>query len=72
MSDWISVEERLPNGEPRLLYVECADGFEYVVGYYNRLTRAYHVNEEVYEGLCVTHWMPLPAPPSVTQKEEKP
>ena len=64
MSEWISVKDRMPTGEPRLLYVHVGEGFEMCVGYFNRLTGAYHIEEETYPGLDVTHWMPLPQPPA--------
>lgn len=70
MSEWISVEDRLPIGEDHLLYLN--DGVELpgcVVGYWGRLTASWMVNSEREYGLPVTHWMPLPSPPDT--KEQK-
>ena len=66
---WISVEERLPEGEVIAL---CNDPGaycygEYIVGYvspYNELEGVGFRAENDYELLDgVTHWMPLPEPP---------
>ena len=65
MSDWISVEDRLPEAR------EGVDG-EYLVATDNEDFRliivSYNSNQEMFDceivgDFCVTHWMPLPAPP---------
>ena len=60
MSDWISVEDRLPDGKGKDYLV--FDGNAVSFDYFNASTEefafhfAFHSDE-------VTHWMPLPAPP---------
>ena len=56
MSEWISVEDRLPNEHIDVLTYAARPSYE--VFYINRLIDK---NEWLYDG--ITHWMPLPAPP---------
>jgi len=66
MMEWISVEERLPE-----------DDYTDVLAWNGRLARVAYIHET--EGWCysetcyprsdVTHWMPLPEPP--TQQPEE-
>ncbi len=63
MSDWISIEDRLPEAGVRVLLV-CVDRAETIL----HTGRRWHVKQDTawwsvpsfYE---VTHWMPLPEPP---------
>ena len=65
MSEWIKVEDRLPDGFESVIAAGLLDGDEKV-----------SVNEAYYAGRWesvrghtmlrgVTHWMPLPQPPKV-------
>lgn len=70
MSEWISVEDRLPEGPTPVLCVwmgqtqdvcfVCNNGSWYGYDPFNE--------DDGYKGECadphVTHWMPLPEPPS--------
>ena len=70
MSEWISVEERLPEkGQECVIYVDWVDvwdkgseRFTYqeigVFDGYDRFNHRAHTELD-----RVTHWMPLPAPP---------
>ena len=56
MGEWIPVSERLPDEEVRVLATDGTDVFdsEYMSGNWEWCSD-------------VTHWMPLPEPPEVTQ-----
>ena len=64
MSEWISVEERLPEPTKNVLF--CEDG-NVRIGYY--LGATYSKRVAVFRDLRSafsfdgTHWMPLPSPP---------
>ena len=59
MSEWISVEERLPDkNKPVIAADRFGEVFEATYGF-GRWTPAY----DEYETAAVTHWMPLPSPP---------
>lgn len=64
MSDWISVEDRLPDFETDtlLVCVRCKHGDDYFSD-----TDGFQEGEFAYwsrqSNCSVTHWMPLPAPP---------
>jgi hypothetical protein len=61
---WVSVEERLPNSKQ---YVLCygSGGRQFAALYDNNTFMAYNpFNDELEECEEVTHWQPLPAPPS--------
>lgn len=69
-SEWISVENRLPDTAERVLVCKTWLGMVYkpVYGYYqdfpNRKGCWYVLTEEgYYPQREVTHWMPLPQPP---------
>ncbi|QPI08302.1 DUF551 domain-containing protein [Stutzerimonas stutzeri] len=80
MSEWISVEERLPElGETVLVWVEAERYMEDEHGQYRMDASEVDLGEtqnnggelflDHYSGPfgdseCVTHWMPLPPPPS--------
>lgn len=61
---WISVEDRLPeDGQVCFVYCKESDRLEYVpfVGQWPLVI----INWETGESTCpITHWMPLPTPPS--------
>ena len=64
---WISVEDRLPEKDSRVLvYFRSAknEGIEdcYFSGMRNRFV-LYHTFEEIPDGITITHWMPMPEPP---------
>jgi len=67
-SRWISVEERLPEVDARVLVCFLSDkgtvGIEdcYMSGMRNRFV-SYHTFEEVPPGITITHWQPLPQAP---------
>ena len=56
MSEWISVEERLPEAEVDVLVTDD-NGYVYVSRYHVGSISFWSAMKEV------THWMPLPAPP---------
>ena len=66
MSDWISVEDRLPEGDC-LVFIQKDD-------VHPMHTASYHPNVTIIGGLFafdrdpVTHWMPLPEPPKRTEQ----
>lgn len=69
MSEWISVKERLPEQDGKVL---CRYGFEREgkrSGYMVTGCLDYYATDEIPHfqhastGLYVTHWMPLPEPP---------
>ena len=62
MSDWISVEDRLPKRQENVL-VASKHGFVCIASLTNN-----HSNNKFYDGdslaiNSITHWMPLPEPP---------
>ena len=67
MQKWISVKDRLPEKDSRVLVYFRSDkngGIDdcYFSGMRNRFV-LYHTFEEVPDGITITHWMPLPEPP---------
>lgn len=70
MSEWISVDERLPD-----FYVDvqiyCSDTKEQMVGFIGEGMPVGLFQFAQYHGNAVlcrpTHWMPLPEPPSDTE-----
>lgn len=66
MNRWISVEERLPDERVRVL-CKCRAGI------YDVLRRQngdwYHDPRHIYMTGFVTHWMPLPEPPTGESQE---
>lgn len=61
-AEWISVEERLPDGNGVFLVSLKESGYENLV-YFD--VRRYEDGEwrSIPDKLTVSHWMPLPAPP---------
>lgn len=65
-NEWLSVEERLPeNGQIVLFHQK--DGFIYCAEYFagNALMPpGWFIDNDCWDAKEVTHWMPLPAPPT--------
>ena len=57
---WISVEDRMPNKETRLLYYQ--GGIYVSFGYTLYNSTILHCNGFPVDG--ITHWMPMPNPPT--------
>lgn len=85
-SRWISVEERLPNNRENLKYFLCRcilDGDNDEKWAFYQVLRWYvydigddgsyfhpHFQDDGYDGMSVTHWMPLPEPPEAETHEK--
>ena len=71
MGEWISVEDRLPNSDEKVLAYygyNHGDGvsdqrFIGVLDYYAFDEKPHFQHTNAGFGLTVTHWMPLPPPP---------
>ena len=71
---WISVKERLPEYQERVLVHEEVkpewENLSVTIGYLNTTTKgkSFETNEwysdNNYQSIDVTHWMPLPEPPN--------
>ena len=65
-SEWISVEDRLPEPQKSLLVYVCMDGeWQIREGWYGEMTKLFFVlaGYPYRTDATVTHWMPLPEPP---------
>jgi hypothetical protein len=62
MSEWISVEERLPQQGPWVLICLCGRSV-FVGRLSNHKTPKWQMGFEAKAVTGVTHWMPLPEPP---------
>lgn len=60
--EWISVEERLPKNQQRVIYYFELTG-AHVGAYYDSVDGPLFVGDKGYLTDDVTHWMPLPEPP---------
>lgn len=70
---WISVKDRLPEEKKMVLAYTPVDGFMFV-GFYDKSSKSYRLSKEwcivtAMRGIQkvtkkVTHWMPLPEPPT--------
>ena len=68
MSEWISVEDRLPLPETKVLIYDPTS-------YFDKITFDYMHPEKVWKSECkrtkgrtyITHWMPLPPPPEAAK-----
>lgn len=76
MTDWINVDERLPEDSREVLcyYLNTEGRYGYVVGSYSRrLFEGWETdidnNEIYYQPVKITHWMPLPEPPTKDKTE---
>jgi len=70
MSEWISIGDRLPPRQKKVLIIE--KGGRCIVGYYGSSSGSYEGDDfwaaltggyDSYPTTNVTHWMPLPEPP---------
>ena len=62
-SEWVSVEERLPEPGERVLATDCGFVGEFYINKRGKWQR-YNVNcFELLMALDILYWMPLPAPP---------
>lgn len=62
-NEWISVEDRLPEGHVQVLMWSAKWNIAEAGSYYNK---SFWVHSEIGDGYIaddITHWMPLPAPP---------
>jgi len=59
MSEWVSVEDRLPEGDRTVLVLVWAGHFE--IGTWTG--EYWYCDRDVERLYRVTHWMPLPEPP---------
>lgn len=67
MSEWISVEERLP--ESTSPYIVYGGGPVWMAWYLPRECRWEGLHREPIQG--ITHWMPLPLPPQEVDDRAK-
>lgn len=63
-NEWISVEDRLPEGHMQVLMWSAKWGIAEAGSYYNSRFWVYNELGDGYVGDRITHWMPLPAPPN--------
>lgn len=64
MSDWISIEERLPErSDTYLVYLGDEDHSVISIADFVSKNGGWDIFEKYYIGCTVTHWMPLPSPP---------
>lgn len=68
-NEWISVEDRLPEGHMQVLMWSAKWGIAEAGSYYNSRFWVYNELGDGYVGDRITHWMPLPAPPDSCQPE---
>lgn len=62
-NEWISVEERLPEGHMQVLMWSARWKIAEAGSYYNKHFWVYTEIGDGYIADNITHWMPLPAPP---------
>ena len=67
LNEWISVEERLPEGHMQVLMWSARWKIAEAGSYYNKHFWVYSEIGDGYIADNITHWMPLPPPP---EKEE--
>lgn len=67
MSEWISVEDRLPDGRRDSLLWNSEDE-ESTIGYFLPAINRWFITENGERIEYVTHWMELPSPPSNENK----
>ena len=74
-SEWISVEDRLPEPNAHvLLYAFFHNQWQIVKGWHSYCDKKFHIVNSDYPSLTdvpVTHWMPLPEAPKMTRKEDE-
>lgn len=64
LNEWISVEERLPEGHMQVLMWSARWKIAEAGSYYNKHFWVYTEIGDGYIADNITHWMPLPAPPN--------
>lgn len=73
-SEWISVDERLPEKETaylcRCVIRDNIDFPFFMVLRYILIDEKTHFQHECDDGLSVTHWMPIPEPPNMKEGAE--
>lgn len=62
-NEWISVEERLPEGHMQVLMWSAKWGIAEAGSYYNSRFWVYNELGDGYVVDRITHWIPLPEPP---------
>lgn len=68
MNEWISVKERLPEGIPSMNVLVALAGQPHTqVGYCGAADRKWHSPDGYFLRGVVTHWMPLPEPPTASR-----
>lgn len=65
--DWQPIETAPKDGTPILGWPGTMNGYPYVVQYSHGLWR--EADGELYHLYEPTHWMPLPEPPALGEKE---
>lgn len=70
MNEWISVKDRLPNDDSKVLITGISTSGDYLGIWFGELRDGWHFAYEGYDDQCdpnlddnVTHWMPLPPSP---------
>lgn len=63
LNEWISVEERLPEGHMQVLMWSARWKIAEAGSYYNKHFWVYTEIGDGYIADNITHWMPLPEPP---------
>ena len=62
-NEWVSVEERLPEGHAQVLMWSAKWNIAEAGSYYNKHFWVYSEIGDGYIAEDITYWMPLPAPP---------
>lgn len=62
MSEWISTDERKPFTDG--LYLVCTNVNSIEIAEYKMFSRTFRLSEDLDGWEFVTHWMPLPEPPT--------
>ena len=62
-NEWVSVEERLPEGHAQVLMWSAKWNIAEAGSYYNKHFWVYSEIGDGYIAENITHWIPLPAPP---------
>ena len=70
-NEWISVEERLPEGHMQVLMWSEKWGIAEAGSYYNSRFWVYNELGDGYVVDRITHWIPLPEPPDRLPPERK-
>jgi hypothetical protein len=60
--EWISVKDKLPENASDVL---VTDGDAQMVAFYGKLKKLWIFHVDFWHHEDVTHWMPLPEPPTV-------